>query len=284
MNIYIIIPCYNEEQFIANTLTSLQNQTLKPKKIIVVNDNSTDKSLEIINAFAKADSTIQTITTAATPGHLPGSKIVQAFYQGLDNLDQEYDVICKFDADLIFPSNYLEVIVQVFKKNAKAGMVGGFCYIETNEGWVLENLTNKDHIRGALKAYRKECFAQIGGLKTAMGWDTVDELLAKYHGWDIITLPELTVRHLKPTGQTYTKRAKHKQGEAFYTMRYGVILTSIASLKLAFLKRKLGYFYTYLRGYFRAKRAKTPYLVSKEEGKFIRSYRWKGIATKMRKS
>ena len=284
MNIYIIIPCYNEEQFIGDTLTSLQNQTLKPKKIIVVNDNSTDSSERIINAFAKADSTIQTIKTGAASTHLPGSKVVRAFNAGLHYIDQEYDIICKFDADLIFPENYLEKITQVFTQNPKAGMVGGFCHIQTLDGWALENLTNTDHIRGALKAYRKDCFAQIGGLKAAMGWDTVDELLAKYHGWDIITIAELAVRHLKPTGQIYSKRAKYKQGEAFYALRYGFILTTIASLKLAIKKKKLRYFTAYMRAYFRAKRAKKPYLVSQEEGVFIRSIRWKGIANKIRKT
>lgn len=284
MNIYIIIPCYNEEQYIGNTLSSLQTQTLKPKKILVVNDNSTDGSEEIISAFAKADSTIQTIKTKASSAHLPGSKIVQAFYKGLDSLDHEYDIICKFDADLIFPDNYLEEIAHIFSKNPKAGMVGGFCHIQTDTGWVLENLTNKDHIRGALKAYKKECFQDIGGLKAAMGWDTVDELLAKYHGWEVVTLPELAVKHLKPTGQTYTRHAKFKQGEAFYALRYGFTLTTIASLKLAIMKKKLGFFITYMQGYFRAKRAKKPYLVSKKEGKFIRSLRWKGIANKLRKT
>ena len=63
-------------------------------------------------------------------------------------------------------------------------MVAGFCYIQKNDEWVLENLTSKDHIRGALKAYRKECFFDIGKLKPSMGWDTVDELLAKYHNWE----------------------------------------------------------------------------------------------------
>ena len=44
----------------------------------------------------------------------------------------------------------------IFQSDDKIGMVGGFCYIEKNGNWVLENLTDKDHIRGALKAYRKE--------------------------------------------------------------------------------------------------------------------------------
>lgn len=281
MNIYIIIPCYNEEQCIGNTLTSLQNQTLKPKKIVVVNDNSTDRSEEIISAFAKADSTIQTVTTKAASVHLPGSKVVNAFNAGLDYVDQTYDVICKFDADLIFPENYLEEVSKVFSSNPQAGIVGGFCYIQKGNEWVLESLTNKDHIRGALKAYRKECLEQIGGLKPAMGWDTADELLAKYHTWEVKTLDHLHVKHLKPTGNTYTKASKFKQGEAFYGLRYGFLLTLIASLKLALLKGSPRFFLNCLRGFFRAKRIQKTFLVSKEEGIFIRKLRWKGIKKKL---
>jgi hypothetical protein len=77
-------------------------------------------------------------------------------------------------------------------------MAGGFAYIEKNGEWILENLTDKDHIRGAFKAYRKACFKQMGGLKAAMGWDTVDELLSTFYGWKV-TDDTLIVKHLKPT-------------------------------------------------------------------------------------
>lgn len=280
MNVYIIIPCYNEEQFIGDTLNSLINQTLNPKKIMVVNDNSTDGSEEIVSAFAKANPSIQTVKTATSSAHQPGNKVVQAFNTGLEALDENYDIICKFDADLIFPSNYLEEVVKVFKQQPEAGIVGGFCYIERDNRWALENLTNKDHIRGALKAYRKDCLTQIGGLKPAMGWDTADELLAKYNEWDVITLEQLHVKHLKPTGNAYTSASKFRQGEAFYSLRYGFLLTAIASLKLSFLKGSPKFFLNCLRGFFRAKRTKKTYLVSKKEGEFIRALRWKGIKGK----
>lgn len=281
MEICIIIPSYNEEKYIEHTLNSLINQTLKPKKIVLVNDNSTDGSEEIMNAFAKAYSYISVVKTNETSQHLPGSKVINAFNTGLKHLNTSFDIICKFDADLIFPSDYLEKITAVFNNNPKAGIVGGFCHIESQGKWALENLTNKDHIRGALKAYRKECFDEIGGLKPAMGWDTVDELLAKYHQWEILTLEELKVKHLKPTGGTYTKAAKYKQGEAFYRLRYGFALTTIASLKLAKRKGKFSFFLDYVKGYLRANRAKKEYLVSEEAGRFIRSLRWKGIKSKI---
>ena len=160
-------------------------------------------------------------------------------------------------------------------------MAGGFAYIEKNQKWVLENLTNKDHIRGAFKAYRKQCFLDIGMLKCSMGWDTADELLAQYYGWRIKTDDSLQLKHLKPTGDTYNKSARYKQGEAFYKLRYGLVLTLIASIKLALLKKQPKLILDYIKGFFKAKKLKITPLVNAKEGKFIRNLRWKGILKKI---
>ena len=145
---------------------------------------------------------------------------------------------------------------------------------------LVENLTNKDHIRGALKTYRKDCFIQIGKLKPSMGWDTVDELLAKYYKWTILTDETLHVKHLKPTGISYNEASKYLQGEAMYKMRYGFVITLISALKLAYKKRSYSLFKDYMAGYFEAKKNKSPFLVTKEQGLFIRKLRWKGMLNK----
>ena len=187
MNFYIVIPAHNEEAYLSQTLQSLTEQTLLPKKIVVVNDNSTDGTQETIDSFTSRYPYITSVLSYSEGGHVPGSKVIHAFYRGFETLDHEFDVICKFDADLIFPKDYLQKISEIFLRNKNCGIAGGFCFIEKNGDWVLENLTNKDHIRGALKAYRNECFLAIDGLKKTMGWDTVDELLANYHGWEVCT-------------------------------------------------------------------------------------------------
>ncbi|SEM01093.1 Glycosyl transferase family 2 [Aquimarina amphilecti] len=284
MNIYIVIPAHNEELLISKTLESLVFQTFLPKKIVVVNDNSTDNTENVVQEFINQYSYISVVNTNSSQDHMPGSKVINAFYQGYKTLDDQYDVICKFDADLIFPKNYLETLKKHFQENPKTGMFGGFCYIQKNDSWILENLTNKDHIRGALKAYKKICFQDIGGLKPAMGWDTVDELLAQYHNWKIKTDESLKVKHLKPTGNTYNPKAKYKQGEAFYKMRYGFIITLIASIKLALLKKQPKLIIDYLAGFFKAKKAQQPYIVSQPEGDFIRKLRWGKILQKLFKS
>jgi len=281
MNICIIIPAHNEEAFISKTLQSLVTQSLLPKKIVVVNDNSSDGTQNIINSFSEKYDFVTSITISTEDKHAPGSKVINAFNEGLKTIENNYDVLCKFDADLIFPKDYLETILALFNSNPNCGMAGGFCYIEKKGNWVLENLTNKDHIRGALKAYRKECFQQINGLKNTMGWDTIDELLAQYYGWTIKTDTSLEVKHLKPTGASYTKESRHKQGEAFYKMRYGLFLTEIASIKLAFKKRSFRFYVDCIQGYKKAHRNKIPYAVSEEEGVFIRKLRWKNIKSKL---
>lgn len=283
MKFCIVIPAHNEAQSIGYTLHSLAQQTIQPKRIVVVNDNSTDTTEIIVNGYVQKHKFISLINNASSNEHLPGSKIINAFYKGFNCLDDDYDVVCKFDADLIFPKDYLEKLAFHFKKNTRLGMASGFCYIEKQDGWVLENLTRKDHIRGALKAYRKDCFHQIGQLKPSMGWDTVDELLAQYYGWEILTDDSLHVKHLKPTGLSYNKASKYLQGEAMYKMRYGFIITLISAFKLAYKKKNAFLFKDYLAGYFKAKKNNIDYLVSKKEGKFIRDLRWKGILNKFQK-
>lgn len=281
MNFYIVIPTHNEEAFIALTLQSLVEQTVLPTKVIVVNDNSTDKTEEIVTTFTAKFPFIKLVNKTSDAIHLPGSKVIQAFQKGLESLDENYDIIVKVDADLIFPSNYFETIMSYFQSDDRIGMVGGFCYIEKNGEWVLENLTDKDHIRGALKAYRKETFKQIGGLKAEMGWDTVDELLCKFYNWKVVTDASLHVKHLKPTGANYNKTARYKQGEAFYSLGYGFTITAIASLKLALMKKKPLLFLDYIKGFWKAKWSKKPLLVTEEQAKFIRKYRWRKIKEKL---
>ncbi|MGY5851641.1 glycosyltransferase [Salegentibacter sp. F14] len=283
MKTYIIIPAFNEAQIIGKCLQSLIDQTHKANKIVVVDDGSTDHTPKIVTEFALKHPEVSLVKKKSESNglHLPGGKVVHAFNEGLASLDEDYEVVCKFDADLIFPKNYLEVITKHFQEDSQIGMAGGFCIIEKQGEWLVENLTGKDHIRGALKAYRKACFININGLKPAMGWDTLDELLAQYYGWKIKTDQSLLVKHLKPTGKNYNKSSKYKQGEAFYRLRYGFIISLIASAKIAYKKGEISFFWNCMQGFFNAKKEKRPYLVSDKEGRFIRHLRWKKMRSKV---
>ena len=275
----IIIPAHNEGDILAQTLDSLLGQTLPADSIVVIDDNSTDHTATILADYCKRFPQLKTLYRSSSVQRLPGAKIVQAFNTGLP-LVGEVDIICKYDADLIFPPNYLETLQAYYLQNPQLGMCGGICSIEKDGKWLKESLTNKNHLRGALKSYRKECFKAIGGLKEAMGWDTVDELLAQYHGWELLVVEDLVVKHLRPTASRYNPQAQYMQGGMFYRLRYGGVLSFLASAKLAYKKRSLRLFWDYMKGYFKAKREKQPFLVTPEEGKWIRAYRWRHIKRK----
>ncbi len=288
MRIAIIIPAFNEENLIALTLESLVNQTFKATQIVVVDDNSTDNTFDVAQSFVDR-LPLSVIKNQSSAVNVPGAKVVNAFKKGLELVDlEQVDLICKFDSDLIFPENYLEVITARFRSSAgfsvnsseKIGMVAGHCTILKNGTWEIENLNNPDHIRGALKAYRVECFQQIGGLKSSIGWDTMDEMIARYFDWSVVTIPDLYVKHLKPTGAAYRPKSSQLQGEAFYKMRYGWFLTSITAMKMAWNKRQPQLVLDYVQGYLKAHKNGLKPLITEDQGRFLREYRWRGIRSK----
>lgn len=282
MNFYIVIPAHNEEAFLADTLNSVLRQTLLPKKVVVVNDNSTDDTEAIIDKFSSLSAVIEKINTSSSVEHLPGSKVINAFNKGFTTLDDNYDFIVKLDADIILPDNYFERIVYIFTGNPKVGIAGGFAY-EKDEAdiWKLNHPMNKNHVRGAFKSYSRSCFKAIGGLKTAIGWDTLDELLAQYNGFEIFTDDSLKAKHLRPTGHAYNEKAKLLQGKAMYTMRYGFWITFIASAKMAWKLKNWRVLINNFEGYYTARKEKEIILVTEKEGEFIRKLRWSNIKRKL---
>ena len=282
MRYYIVVPAHNEEEFLADTLNSVLRQTLQPTRVILVNDNSTDRTDSVINQFLGLSPVFTKLNINSSDEHMPGSKVVNAFKKGLELLDEDFDFLVKLDADLILPDNYFEKIAYIFRGQPNVGIAGGFVYEQDNEGhWKLNHPMDKNHVRGAFKAYSKGCFKDIGGLKSAMGWDTVDELLAAYHDYDTYTDDNLKVKHLRPTGNAYNQKAKLLQGKAMYTIRYGLVITLIASLKMAFKQRKPQALIDNMYGFFEAKKEKKSFLVTTEEGKFIRNLRWQNIKNKL---
>lgn len=282
MKYSVVIPAHNEEDYLPALLESLSNQSLLPQEVIMVDDNSDDDTQSIMQSYCERFSFFYWIAHQSSGEHLPGSKVIRAFYAGYMKLTKDYQVIVKLDADLILPSHYFEQVMNVFQ-DTKAGIVGG-CLLEKNKKgeWELNHPMNTDHIRGAIKAYHKNCFKAIGGLQRAMGWDTLDEHLARYYQYDVQMINTLHVKHLRPLGKKYLSKAAKTQGSAYYLMRYGFLLSLLAALKAGWVKRSFKEVILTIRGYLLSLQNSTSPMVSPEEGKFIRAYRWKQIWEKLK--
>ena len=59
--ISIVIPVYNVEKYVSKCLQSVVNQTYRNLEIIIVNDGSTDNSVEIVKKYKKIDQRIKLI-------------------------------------------------------------------------------------------------------------------------------------------------------------------------------------------------------------------------------
>lgn len=64
----IIMPCYNGEKYISEAIKSVINQTFQDWELLVVDDNSTDNSVNLINSFIQNDTRIKLLHTEKSTG------------------------------------------------------------------------------------------------------------------------------------------------------------------------------------------------------------------------
>lgn len=105
----VVIPYFNEERFIARTVESLLNQSLRRFKLILVNNGSTDDSELICRRTVES---AEDIEVQFVDEYRPGQ--VYALEAGIAQVDTDYVAIC--DADTYYPPHYLSLADSIFKR------------------------------------------------------------------------------------------------------------------------------------------------------------------------
>ncbi len=134
----IIIPLYNKEKFLFETLSSVELQTYKDFEVIIVDDSSTDNSFNIAKTFEK-DKRFKVYTK------LNGG-VSDARNFGIEKAVGQY--ICFLDADDIWDSSYLREVYRLIKKYPDYDV---FClgYLSFNN--VIEDTYAKFNLRKYIK-------------------------------------------------------------------------------------------------------------------------------------
>ncbi|MBQ6708345.1 MAG: glycosyltransferase family 2 protein [Clostridia bacterium] len=104
--ISVIIPAYNNEKYIAETLKSLQAQTFEDFEIVIVNDGSTDKTEEIIRSFD--DERIRLFNQENAGVSAARNKALE---------EAKGDYVCFLDADDLYEKNSLEGFINCALEN-----------------------------------------------------------------------------------------------------------------------------------------------------------------------
>ncbi len=124
---YIIIaPVRNEEAHLPGTIESIAAQTVRPVRLILVNDGSTDQTAKIAAAAAKVHPWITVVDRADRGFRRNGGGVVETFYDGFKLIgDEPWDYLIKLDGDLSFAPDYFQKCLERFEKDPKLGIGGG---------------------------------------------------------------------------------------------------------------------------------------------------------------
>lgn len=169
----IVMPVYNAEQYLAEAVVSVLNQTHQSIELVAINDGSKDNSLTILEEFAKNDSRLRIITQKNTG-------IVGALNRGIQESRGVY--IARMDADDVSFLSRIEKQVAAIEANPKAVLVAtGFEVIDENSEFMYREIiprTNED-IKRTLLLYnpiahgsvllRKSSVDEVGGYSSKCG-------------------------------------------------------------------------------------------------------------------
>lgn len=165
-HISVVIPAFNEEDYLPTTLEAINKQDFKgQKEIIVVDNNSTDKTTSIAESY--------------------NARVISEKQQGIIFAKQagckssQGNIIAVLDADNIPPHHWLSTISDILKDSKLAAVTGP--YIIHNAPWwatlhtklgvffinFIQSITgNSPHVWGGNVAFKRKVFEKIGGYDT----------------------------------------------------------------------------------------------------------------------
>jgi glycosyltransferase involved in cell wall biosynthesis len=199
MRYALVTPTRDEETDLPRLAESLVMQTVRPEVWIIVDNGSTDRTVEIARTLESSEGWVRVLEVAGEVAPQRGAPVVRAFMAGLQSIDPRPDVVVKLDADVSMEPDHFERLLGAFESDPTLGIASGACWELEDGAWRMQRVT-RDHARGAVRAYRRECLADVLPLVERVGWDGIDELKARTRGWRVSHLDDLPIRHHRPAG------------------------------------------------------------------------------------
>lgn len=204
----IIISCYNQAEYVGESIESALKQTYENLEIVCINDGSTDNSSEVIKSYAEKYKNIVFLDEKTNRGVCCARNMAIAASSG------EY--ILPLDADDKIEPQYVEKAARVLHNNPKVGIV--YCkadFFGRKHGlWKLEEFDKRKIIfenqifNSSL--FRKKDFNEIGGYKDYMkygceDWDLWLSFVEK--GVEVYRINEVLFHYRRPENKTRTDMA-----------------------------------------------------------------------------
>ncbi|PIY80790.1 MAG: hypothetical protein COY80_01025 [Candidatus Pacebacteria bacterium CG_4_10_14_0_8_um_filter_42_14] len=130
----VVIPAFNEEDWISSPIEGLLRQTLLPSEVIIVDNNSSDKTTEIVMEYKEAfekKGVVYRVLQELKPG-VANARNCGWFAAG-------QPIIASTDADTILPDNWIESIERCFEKTGADAIAGKT--VSSDASWLANKLT-----------------------------------------------------------------------------------------------------------------------------------------------
>jgi glycosyltransferase involved in cell wall biosynthesis len=161
-SISIVIPVYNEADYLAECLLSIANQTVEPKEVIVVDNNSTDATADVARSFPFVKLLSE-----------PKQGVVHARNLGFNKASSE--IIARIDADTILPNDWLETLESSFSDDSIDAISGSALYYHVAGAdffnsidlffrkWLSKRLKTNNYLWGANMAITRSAWLKVRG-------------------------------------------------------------------------------------------------------------------------
>lgn len=193
-SVSIIVPAYNEEDFIAGCIESIQSQDYDSSlmEIIVADNGSTDSTLEIVNDLGIRSYVI------------PNVKVGDVRNFGVNQSSGE--IVAFVDSDCLAPPNWLSSGVSELASNPNVGAVGGTyvahdCATWMEKAWasgVSAEKRETNSLAGGSFIITRKLFLELGGFDGSLSAGEDDELSHRIlaAGKALLESPQCAVVHL----------------------------------------------------------------------------------------
>lgn len=245
--ISIIIPTYNEENVIVDCLNSLTKQSYKEFEVIVIDDGSTDKTVEYLKQLQIANYELKLIF---------GTHEGAGSARNLGVKSARGKVLVFVDADMTFEKNFLKMLAKPILAGKSKGTFSKDEYVSNwnkslsraynlNEGWENKKRHQKKYpdTQKVFRAILKSEFDKVGGF-TAGGYND-DWSLSEKLGYEATLAPKAIFYHKNPdnlfeifTHARWVGKRNYKLGLLGYIValiRCSLPVSLIVGLSKAFL-------------------------------------------------
>jgi glycosyltransferase involved in cell wall biosynthesis len=230
----VMIFARNEEKTLPKTLSVLHKQILKPDKIILVNDGSSDKTHDIAIDFGCE------VIDLEDDGKLGmgGPKMTRLHEIALSHFDEKYEYILQIDADHIIPSDYLSYLISEMKNNSNLVIAGG----------LIDGKKSKEPMgSGRLVRYNFHKLV-MKDRKVKYGVDVYPIWKARQLGYDFKVF-SIDTNLLRKQGIDYKKSNFITVGETYKSLGYHPILAIYIFLQSTIHLKNIKVFFWQLEGY-----------------------------------